>query len=73
MPTVTIRGFFDMQVCVPKNWTDEQVLEFADAENPTGTERGWHIRREGSELLKGQPERRPCDERKDFVHIMLDF
>ena len=30
-------GLLDMQVCVPKEWTDEQVLNFAEKENPCGT------------------------------------
>lgn len=71
-PEVTRRGALDMQVCVPKDWTDEQVLEFAEMENPCGTSTGWGIRREGSEFLQGTPERVPCCERDGAVHIMLD-
>lgn len=54
------------QVCVPKNWTDEQVKDSA------GTTNGWFIRKNGDQLLNGDPERRVCDDRKGFVHIMLD-
>jgi len=68
---VTIFGIFDMQVCVPKDWTDEQVIAFAETEYPSGTS-GWHIRREGDEALANDPERNPCDKRMGFVHIMLD-
>ena len=67
-PEITRYGILDMQVCVPKDWTDEQVLEFAEANNPGG----WQIRREGDPFLNGDPERVPCDEREGFVHIMLD-
>lgn len=54
---VTRLSVFDMQVCVPTDWSDEQVKEFADKKNP---------------LLKGDPERNPCGSRQGFVHIMLD-
>lgn len=71
-PQVTREGFLDMQVCVPADWTDEQVKTFADAQNPCGTENGWGIRKEGSPYLAGKPERNPCAERQGCVHIMLD-
>jgi len=71
-PEVTKIGFLDMQVCVPADFTDDQVIEFAESKNPCGTEYGWHIRREGSPLLSGSPERNACSKRDGFVHIMLD-
>jgi len=71
-PMVSKVGCLDMQVCVPTHWTNEQVLEFAEEENPCGTEAGWEIRREGSECLRGAPERKKCEEREGFIHIMLD-
>ena len=69
---VTRQGILDMQVCVPTNWNDEQVIAFAEAENCCGTTGGWQIRREGDKFLGGAPERRPCRDREGFVHIMLD-
>jgi hypothetical protein len=69
---VTRRGIFDMQVCVPARWSDEQVLYFAGRENPCGTEGGWFIRRQGDGALNGADERTPCSERTGHVHIMLD-
>lgn len=71
-PEVTRRGALGMQVCVPFNWSDEQVVAFAERENPCGTTAGWQIRREGHRLLNGAPERAACAERPDFVHVMLD-
>ena len=67
-PQTTHVGLTDTQVCVPKDWTDDQVLSFA---GPSGTTYGWHIRREGDPDLSGSPERIPCAKRKDYVHIML--
>ena len=68
---VTRRGAFDMQVCVPADWTDAQVLDFAESQNPCGTSTGWAIRREGDPSLAGDPERMPCA-KSDNVHVMLD-
>jgi hypothetical protein len=70
--TVTRRGALDMQVCVPEKWTNEQVKEFADKENPCGTSLGWTIRKQGDKLLLGASERVICSQLKTFVHIMLD-
>lgn len=61
-----------MQVCVPSDWTDEQVRDFAERENPSGTENGWFIRRDGDKKLAGYPERVSCAARAGHVHIMLD-
>lgn len=69
---VTRRGFLYMQICVPVDWTDGQVLRFAETENPAGTERGWEIRRESRRVLAGPSDRVPCNDRADHVHIMLD-
>ncbi len=71
---ITKVGCFDLQVCVPADWTDEQVKDFAESEYPCGTENGWFIRRKGDEALAGDPERISCqdEDRKGYVHIMLD-
>jgi hypothetical protein len=73
-PVVTKKSALDMQVCVPNGWTDEQVKEFADRDNPCGTTGGWAIRKQGSGALAGANERVPCNSavRAGFVHIMLD-
>ncbi len=69
---ITHYGIFDMQLCVPMGWADEQVLNFAAEKNPSGTETGWQIRREGDPALDGDPERIPCDDRSGFIHLMVD-
>ena len=71
-PTVTKTSALSMQVCVPEVWEDEQAKTFADTENECGTQHGWQIRKEGSERLAGDPERRACADREGFVHIILD-
>ena len=69
---ITRRGVLDMQVCVPTDWTDQQVIAFAEEKNTAGTSNGWFIRKEGDELLAGMPERVPCEDRDGHVHIMVD-
>jgi len=69
---VTSVGLLDMQVCVPVEWTDEQILAFAEGQQPCGTRNGWSVRKEGDTLLQGAPERQPCAERAGMVHVMLD-
>lgn len=72
IPTVSKYGILSMQVCVPKTFTDQEILSFAEKEFPAGTSAGWSIRREGSKLLQGAPERNQCEELPNHVHIMLD-
>lgn len=71
-PEITRSSIFDMQVCVPSDWTDEQVKTFVDYENPCGTTMGWYIRKDGDERLAGAFCRIQCEKRTGFVHIMLD-
>lgn len=70
--SVSKRGALDMQVCVPAEWNDEQVLAFAEGENPCGTEHGWAIRKQGDPMLRGAAERVQCESLPGNVHIMLD-
>lgn len=69
---VTRRGAFDMQVCVPSDWTDDQAIEFAEKSNRCGTENGWFVRKDGNPRLNSAPERVPCAQRAGHVHIMLE-
>ena len=71
--TVTQCGVLDMQVCVPKNWGNKEVIMFANVQNPCGTTQGWTIRQEGDPKLDGDSERQPCYAHPtNMVHIMLD-
>lgn len=71
-PDVIRRGLVDMQVCVPENWSDKQVVDYANLKKPCGTEFGWVIRKDGDPALRGDPERRPCQIKTGYVHIILD-
>lgn len=65
-------GVFDTQACVPTDWTDEQIINFAEKQCPCGTKNGWCIRKEGDKNLAGDPERVPCGTFDGYVHVMLD-
>ena len=69
--TVTKYGMIDMQVCVPVDWNDQQIINFAELRYPSGTS-GWQIRRQGDKALAGDPERQPCADHPNFVYVMLD-
>ena len=70
-PMVTKNGVFDMQVCVPEGWSDDEVDSWANKENPSGTEGGWHMKHTGDESLSGCDERVKCEGRTGFIHIMF--
>lgn len=85
-PMPVVGGVGLAGVCVPENWTNEQVKAFADEANPCGTQHGWHVRDQAqhdkdrlsntvakaSKAAVAFKERIPCLGRKGFVHIMLD-
>ncbi len=69
---VVYHSMSDMQVCVPENWTDEEVKEFANDEKECWTGNGWAIVRKGNKALDGGPEREPCADQPGFVNIKLE-
>lgn len=71
IPTVVEHGLLGMQVCVPKEWSDDQVVEFAEGEHPSGTKSGWCVVKEGDLFLAGDPERAQCEAYLDYCHIAL--
>lgn len=71
-PMVLRNRLLSCQVCVPATFTNGQAKDFVLHDNPSGTEGGWHMRKQGSENLSGCEERVPCEKRPGFVHIMFD-
>lgn len=52
-------GVFSMQVCAVNAATDEEILEVANRENPSGTSNGWcSVVRSDPEFPKRDPV--PC-------------
>ena len=50
-PQVIRYTLFNIQVCVPKTFSDSEVEEFAERKCPCGTTKGWTIRRDEGILL----------------------
>lgn len=71
-PAILRASLLDMQVCVPIEWTDEEIEEFAETENPSGTTNDWFVVKEGNKRLGGDPERSPCAKHSGFVHVRLE-
>ncbi len=57
-------------VCVPKSWTDEKIIAYAEKVNACQAPGGWFIRKES--FVDGEPQFTTCVTKEDFVHITLD-
>jgi hypothetical protein len=70
MITRPMIGICYMQVCAISDATDEEILEVANAENPSGTTNGWsQVAREDYEDERGRPV--VCEDDKNRKHFML--
>jgi len=64
-------GLFSMIVCVEKDVTDQEILDFCNTVNPSGTWNGWsRVVRNDAEY----PQRNPviCADDKSRLHIIVD-
>lgn len=64
-PLIIHHGVCEIEVCVPSYWADHMVIVWANANEPSGTQAGWKIRRGASERVSDL--RRP-----GCVHITLE-
>ena len=71
METVLKSTILAMQVCVPETHTEEQIIAFAEKENPCGTSHGWGIAKEGHASLMGHSARVKCSELSGHIHCVL--
>ncbi len=60
-----------IQVCVPEEWNNEQIVEFANTKHPAGTSNGWMVVKDGHDLLSGDPERVRCAKYPNYIHVLL--
>ena len=65
-PQVLLRRGFCTQICVPRDWSDKQALEFAEQEYPCSHSQGWQIRES-----RGNNRSR-CVNFDSHCHIVLD-
>lgn len=71
-PSVIQQRFLNIQICVPKDWTDEQAEEFANEEISTGITSKWEMVHDNDDMLNGDPERAQCDDDPEYIHIVLN-
>ena len=80
-PSVVQTGPLHMQVCVPQEYTDNQVEIYANYISPCGTTEGWKIRRNQGLMVDPNKaegnyptyfERVECGEKPRFVHVLLE-
>ena len=71
-PAIIRHSLLSLQVCVPSEWTDQQIVEWVEGENPAGRNLGWQIVRKGREELGGGLERHPCDDYAGNVHVLVE-
>lgn len=69
-PSIIRAGLLTIQCCVPKEYTDQQIVDYVEKRNPCGTTGGWHVRKEGNRF--GSPERVECAKDNANVHVLLD-
>jgi hypothetical protein len=74
-PLVFRMNFLTCNICVPKDWTEEQILKVAEEQNPAGTSNGWFVYTQEmldeNEYSKGTQAIVPCDELEGHVHYIL--
>jgi len=70
-PEIIQTKLLAMQLCVPSDWTNEQIIEFAEERNPAGTSAGWRVCEDGHKCLGGYPARVNCDEHPGFIHTVV--
>jgi hypothetical protein len=68
-------GLCGMQVCACKDATNEEILEVANAKNPSGTTLGWNyvVREVKEESLFKDKRALPvqCDDYPDRLHFIV--
>lgn len=65
---VVREGLFQIQVCVPSNWNDEQVTRWTNETSLCGTTKGWTIDKDNP----NSRERVQCEKFATHVHIILN-
>lgn len=69
-PEIISQNILAIQVCVPDNFADKEIIEFAERANPCMTENGWFVREKD---LDGNKQKRvACEKRTGFTHVILE-
>lgn len=68
VPEIVRWSLLSLQVCVPEEYTDEAVTEFANKNQPTGLDHDWQIK---TDYENPANIRVPCESRRGCVHVVL--
>lgn len=58
-----MQGLLHLQLCVPGEWTDEQVVDFAEQEQPCGSSGGWSVNLGAKRV--------PCADGGGMIHVIV--
>lgn len=70
-PEIIKQRAMGMQLCVPEDWSQDDILRFAEKEAPCGTTNGWFLCDDGHPSLGDSPARVPCAQQDGFVHVVV--
>lgn len=59
-------GLAHMQVCAVPDVTNQEILDFCNSANPSGTSAGWT-----TVVRRGKNKPRPCDDDSRRIHILV--
>jgi hypothetical protein len=72
MKPVTIRSTLcNLQVCVPKTFSDELIEEFANRDQPTGIANKWKVITNKNLDGSDAPRYAQCERFGDCMHVVL--
>lgn len=65
-------GLYDLQLCVPREGTDQQIEKFANDYHLLPEGLYWKLLPDGHEHLDGDPQYNQCGMYKNKVHVKLE-
>ena len=71
LPNMPRMGALDCQICVPKEYSNQEAIDAAEELYRCGTSGGWRVVT-SVEYLNGDNERVQCERYPENVHIMLE-
>ena len=60
-----------LRVCVPREWSNDEITDFANTERPTGIKSCWVVAENGASVLGGDQARIRCADDREKVHVVL--
>lgn len=71
-PLIIDETTYALALCGSSEWTESEILAYAEEHRPAGTSRGWALVSEGDSRLGGSRQRTPCpDTGRVAVHVVV--